>query len=187
MTRHLDFTELPAGIAYIGKSPRDSGVLRMIVIRPRGNKRQVVDMCGISLAGGLDGDNWAKGCWKSTTGGEPHPDVQVCIMNARVIDLVADRMRDNWAPAGDSPFIDLDLSQENLATGQRLALGTAIIEITAEPHNGCAKFTKRYGRDATIFVNHKDYRHLRLRGVYARVVRDGQVAAGDRIMKVASP
>ena len=94
-------------------------------------------------------------------------------------------------------FVDFDVSTENLRAGQRLAIGTAIIEITAEPHDGCAKFTKRYGRDATMFVNHKDFRHMRLRGVYARVVQDGrdtrqsaarfqQLRPADRVDSIAA-
>ena len=187
MSRHLELAELMAGVPDIAKAPADNGVLRAIVIRPKARMREEVDSCQISLAGGLEGDNWAKGCWKTTSEGRPHPDVQVCVMNARVIDLVAAGERENWAPAGDSFFVDFDVSTENLRAGQRLAIGTAIIEITAEPHDGCAKFTKRYGRDATMFVNHKDFRSMRLRGVYARVVQDGRVSAGDRIVKVASP
>lgn len=185
MTRHLELSELIAGVPDIAQSPADNGVLRAIVTRPKVNERVDVASCEISLAGGLNGDNWATDCWKSTTDGKPHPDVQICIMNARAIDLIAAGERENWPPAGDSLFVDLDLSTENLKAGQRLAIGSAIIEITAEPHNGCAKFTKRYGRDATIFVNQKEFRHMRLRGVYARVVQDGVVSAGDRITKVA--
>ena len=186
MIRHLTLDELQAGVPEISKSPQDNGVLRGIVIRPRKNLREEVSQCEISLAGGLAGDNWATECWKFTTDGKPHPDVQVCIMNARAIDLIAAGERANWLPAGDSFFVDLDLSVENLSAGRRLAIGSAVIEITAEPHNGCAKFTQRYGRDATVFVNSKEFRHMRLRGVYARVVKDGRVAAGDRITKVAT-
>lgn len=181
--RHLELAELVAGVPEIAKSPTDNGVLRAIVVRPRANQRLELTSCRISAAGGLEGDNWASGCWKTTASGTPHPDVQICIMNARAIDLIAAGVRTNWAPAGDSFFVDLDLSVQNLRAGQQLAIGTAIIEITAEPHNGCTKFTKRYGRNATIFVNHKDHRHMRLRGVYARVVTDGMVTAGDAIVK----
>jgi MOSC domain-containing protein YiiM len=184
MPAHLTLADLQAGLPEIAASPADHGVLRGIVIRPREGERQELESCDISLAGGVHGDNWALGCWKTTKDGRPHPDVQICIMNARAIALIAGA-RDNWAPAGDNLFVDLDLSLENLPAGQRLAIGTAIIEITDEPHTGCANFVRRYGRDATVFVNTGPSRHMRLRGIYARVVQDGRVAVGDTVSKVA--
>jgi MOSC domain-containing protein YiiM len=106
-------------------------------------------------------------------------------MSARAIALVA-RDRENWPPAGDNLFIDMDLSPTNTPPGQRLEIGSAIIEITPVPHNGCAKFIARYGRDACVFVNTGEGKRLRLRGIYARVVQDGQISVGDRVRKLAS-
>jgi MOSC domain-containing protein YiiM len=60
-----------------------------------------------------------------------------------------------------------------------------VIEITAEPHNGCAKFIERYGRDACVFVNTGEGKRNRLRGIYARVVEDGRITIGDRVEKIA--
>lgn len=180
---HRTFAELQAGLADIVASPKDNGVLRAIVVRPGKGKRLDVESAEISLAGGVAGDAWAKGCWKETGDGRPHPDVQICIMNARCIALIAAE-RSNWPPAGDNLFIDLDLTPENLPAGQRLAIGTAVVEITSEPHTGCANFVRRYGRDATKFVNTGDGRRLRLRGIYARVVQDGRVSIGDKVAKV---
>ena len=59
------------------------GVLRAIVIRPGHGQRGDLQTCEISLAGGTHGDHWARGCWKTTEAGRPHPDVQICLMNAR--------------------------------------------------------------------------------------------------------
>ncbi len=85
--------------------------------------------------------------------------------------------------AGDQLFVDLDLSAANLPTGTRLALGSAILEITAQPHAGCAKFSARFGPDALRFVNGPLGRELRLRGVYARVVQAGGLRTGDAVRK----
>ena len=183
MARHLEMAELQDGLSEILASPKDDGRLEGIVVRPARHKRMEPERCEVSLDGGLQGDHWAKGCWKTTEDGKPHPDVQICIMNARCIALIA-QDRANWAPAGDNLFIDMDLSPENLPVGQRLALGSAILEITAEPHLGCAKFIERYGKDACVFVNSRAGRANRLRGVYARVAQDGAVTVGDSVTKV---
>lgn len=183
MPRHLTLAELQAQLPDILASPRDRGVVQGIVIRPGAGERRDVDSSEISLAGGVHGDHWAKGCWKSTEAGLPHPDVQICMMNARCIAAIAQE-RDNWPPAGDNLFIDMDLTPDNMPTGQQLAIGSAIIEITGTPHTGCSDFIARYGRDACLFVNTGEGKRLRLRGIYARVVRDGKVSVGDRVSKV---
>jgi len=184
MPKHLTRAELTAGIAEILASPADHGILRAIVIRPEKKQRRDLQTCEISLALGTHGDHWARGCWKSTEDGRPHPDVQICIMNARCIALIAGA-RERWPLAGDNLFIDIDLTPGNMPPGTRLAIGSAVIEITDTLHAGCASFAERYGRDATIFVNTGEGKKLRLRGIYARVVQDGRIIAGDRVAKVA--
>ena len=183
MPRHLTLAELNAGLPEILASPADNGTLRAIVIRSEKKQRCDLDTCEISLALGTHGDHWAQGCWRSTEAGDPHPDVQICIMNARCIAHIA-RARARWAHAGDNLFVDLDIGPENLPPGQRLRIGTAILEITDVKHAGCASVAKHYGQSAVVFVNARKGSALRLRGVYARVVEDGRVTAGDRVVKV---
>jgi MOSC domain-containing protein YiiM len=182
-TRHRIREELDAGLAHVLAAPKDGGRIEAIVVRPETDARRAVAEVAISAAGGVEGDHWAKGCWKSTPDGRPDPDVQICIMNARAIALIAGD-RDNWPAAGDNLFVDMDLSPENLPPGTRLSLGSAEIEITAEPHTGCAKFIARYGRDACVWVNTGPGKANRLRGIYAKVVKDGRIAVGDRLVKV---
>jgi MOSC domain-containing protein YiiM len=132
---------------------------------------------------GVQGDHWASGCWLSLADGRPHPDVQVTIMNARAIALIAqDEAR--WPLAGNNLYVDLDLSVANLPPGTRLAIGTAVLEITAVPFNGCKKFAERFGLEATRFVNSKPGKRLRLRGTYARIARPGKVTVGDLVSKL---
>ncbi len=183
MARHLDKQELAAGLPEILKSPKDRGPIESITVRPASEQRRTVNSVAISLAGGVEGDHWAQGCWKSTDAGKPHPDVQICMMNSRCIDLIAGD-KDNWAPAGDNLFIDMDLTPENLPPGTRIAMGTAILEITDTAHKGCAKFIERYGRDACVFVNVGDGDRYKLRGIYGRVVQDGVLSVGDLATKV---
>ncbi len=181
--RQLSRDELEAGLAAAGASPRDRGRLDAIVIRPQHDARQSLRSSEISLARGVHGDHWEQGCWMSTDDGAPHPDVQICIMNSRVAQLVA-RDRARWPLAGDNLFVDLDLGPENLPPGQRLGVGSAVLEISPVPHLGCQKFAARFGRDAVRFVNSAEGKARHLRGIYARVVRDGTIAVGDVVSKI---
>jgi len=71
-------------------------------------------------------------------------------MSARAAGLIAgDRGR--WPLAGDQLYVDLVLSGANLPSGMRLAIGSAIVEVTDLPHLGCGKFAERYGVEAREF------------------------------------
>ncbi len=177
-TEYLSFTALEAGLETILQSPRDHGTLEYIVRRPRVDEREIVSAAALDPQEGLMGDTWI-----SRGNGPQNPDHQLTLMNARVIALVAGT-KDRWALAGDQLFVDLDLSAANLPAGSRLAVGTAIIEISALPHTGCEKFKARFGIDALSFVNGPAHRDLRLRGVNARILQPGTVRTGDTIRKI---
>lgn len=149
---HLSRGQLETGLAHVRDAPKDRGLLEAIVVRPGVDERRLLTAVELSPAGGVHGDRWAFGCWMTLPDGRPHPDVQVCIMGSRTIALVA-RRKDRWALAGDNLFIDLDLSDANLPCGQRIGIGTAVLEITAVPHNACRKFADRFGVAAAQFVN----------------------------------
>jgi MOSC domain-containing protein YiiM len=102
-------------------------------------------------------------------------------MNARFVDLITAGNRAAWPLAGDQLYVDLDLSVESLPPGTRLAIGTAVVEMTEPPHTGCAKFSARFGSEALRVANTPDGRSLRLRGAYARVVTPGIVRPGDQV------
>ena len=176
--KHLTWDELEAGLDTIREAPADDGVLELIVRRPAIGVREVLEVGELDLAQGLVGDTWHLRGSSRTADGSRHPDMQLNIMSSRAVALVAqDRAR--WPLAGDQLFIDLDLSDRNLPAGTRLALGSAVIEITPQPHTGCDKFVARYGLDAMKFVNSPVGRELHLRGVNARVVRPGTIRVGD--------
>jgi MOSC domain-containing protein YiiM len=183
MTRHLSLHELQEGLSDIAQSPKDGGHLKVIVIRPETDARTSLQQCELSPDGGVHGDHWAEGCWMSLPDGRPHPDVQVTIMNARTIALIAqDEAR--WPLAGDNLLVDLDLSADNLPPKTRLSVGSTLLEITAVPHKGCKKFAARFGVDATRFVNSREGWRMHLRGIYARIIRSGLVAVGDPVRKL---
>lgn len=181
--RHLTTEELEAGLDEIRRSPKDEGVLELIVRRPLVDAREVLEEGELNLAEGLAGDSWSVRSSSRTADASPHPDMQLNIMNARAVALVA-QGRERWPLAGDQLYIDMDLSDENLPAGTRLALGTAVIEVTAQPHTGCNKFVSRFGPDAMRFVNSPVGRQLRLRGINAKVVQPGVIRAGQTVRKV---
>jgi hypothetical protein len=181
--RHLTMQELHSGLMRTSPSPAEEGVLDLIVRRPVRGGREVLEEAELDVAHGLVGDRWRARVGSRTSDGSPHSDTQLTLMNSRVIALIAqDRAR--WPLAGDQLFVDLDLSADNLPPGTRLAIGTAIIEVSAEPHTGCGNFVARYGVDAMKFVNSPDGRRLNLRGIYAHVVRPGAIKVGDLVAKL---
>ena len=180
---HATAEELEAGLDEIRRSPADEGTVELIVTRPAVEERDVLEEGRLDIAEGLVGDCWPMRGSSATPDGSAHPGRQLTLMNARVIARVA-RDPERWPLAGDQLYVDLDLSRENLPPGTRLALGSAVIEVTDQLHTGCAKFTHRFGSAAIRFVNGKAGRALRLRGMYAKVVQPGTVRRGDTIRKV---
>jgi hypothetical protein len=170
-------------LPHIQQSPQCEGTLALIVRRPQVDAREVLAEAGLNTVEGLEGDSWNKRGSSRTADGSPHPDMQLNLMNVRVVGAVAGSMK-RWPLAGDQLYVDLDLSRANLPPGTRLAIGSAVIEITAQPHTGCGKFSARFGVDALKFVNSPEGRALGLRGVNAKVITPGRVRAGDTVRKM---
>jgi hypothetical protein len=179
---HRTREQLEAGLAAIRDSPRDHGTVELITYRPSPGERAVVEVATLDRVAGLVGDSWNVRPSKRTPDQSPHPDMQLTLMNARVIALVAGD-RERWPLAGDQLYVDLDLGADNLPPGTELQIGATVIRVTDQPHTGCAKFTERFGSEAARWINTPDGRALNLRGVNARVVVPGQVRRGDRIRK----
>ncbi len=181
--RHLTMAELEAGLDYVRQSPKDEGVLELIVRRPQIEQREILEEAELHLEHGLIGDSWSTRGSSRTSDGSAHPDMQLNVMNSRVVALVAQE-KGRWSLAGDQLFIDLDLSAENLPPGTRLAVGSAVIEVTPPPHLGCRKFVSRFGVEAMKFVNSEVGRQLHLRGINAKVVQPGTIRVGCTARKL---
>ena len=169
-------------LVEIRAAPQEVGTVELMVRRPAVDEREVVDEAELDLEEGLVGDNWRA---RGRSGGRrpANPDAQITVMSSRAIALAAGD-RDRWALAGDQLYLDLDLSSDNLPPGTRLEVGSAVIEVTAEPHTGCKKFAARFGLETLEVFNSPEGRALNLRGINTRVVRAGAVHVGDAVRKI---
>ena len=182
ITLHLSTADLEAGLETIRQSPRDQGILKMVVRRPRHDEREVVNEAELSLTEGLIGDNWKRRGSKRMTDGSANPEAQITVMNARLIELLA-QSKERWCLAGDQLYVDLDLSDDNIPPGTRLAIGSAVLEVSAAPHTGCRKFSDRFGVEAMKFVNSPEGKQLHLRGINTRIVQAGIIHVDDVVKK----
>jgi MOSC domain-containing protein YiiM len=176
---HMAEQTYEARLAGILEAPHDHGRLELIVRRPAENERELLDEARLDLEVGLIGDRWAKRDERTPV----YMQAQLTLISTRVLAAI-EPDRERWPQAGDQLFVDLDLSEENLPAGSRLAIGTAVIEISEEPHTGCAKFSARFGSDAQRWVNSPTGRAHRMRGLNARIVEPGTVRVGDTLRKV---
>src|SRR5262252_7308019 len=169
-------SELRDGLAHVREAPKGTGVLELIVARPAVDERLELASAELEVDRGLVTDRWSRG-------GRSNPKSQLTVMNVRATQLVAgDRSR--WALAGDQLYVDFDLSPENLPPGTTLAIGSALIEVSDQPHLGCEKFSARFGDAARAFANAPEGTAVNFRGINTRVVRSGTVRVGDAVEKL---
>jgi hypothetical protein len=151
------------------------GTIHMLVVRVADGVHDRPDAIVLHEELGVLGDRWLR-----------HPtrtiESQVTLIERRVAELLTGP-RERWHVPGDNIVVDLDLSKETLPTGARIGAGDVILEITEKPHAGCNKFRSRLGDDALRWVNDRDHRGDRLRGVHARVLRGGVLRVGDRLQR----
>jgi len=147
------------------------------------NERRILEHAELSIEQGLIGDNWVKA--ECNTGYyQNYANAQLSLMNSQVM-MAIQKDPSQWPLAGDNFFVDLDLNQSNVPVGTQLGIGTAIIEVTEEPHLPCKKFRQRFGEDAFDLLNSSAGRDANLRGVYARVIAAGHVSSDSIIRKLA--
>lgn len=183
METHFTLEHLQTQLKKIQASPKDSGSVLLIVRRPVTEEREIITQGRLIPSAGLEGDNWRERGSSSMPDGSANPEAEVTLMNTRVIQaLTEDETR--WALAGDQFFVDFELSEENIPAGSRLMLGSAILEVSSLPHNGCKKFSARFGVDALKFISMAENKPLRMRGINAKIIQAGEVKQGDLIRKV---
>lgn len=184
-------TELHASRDYLDGRLRElralgteGGTLELIVLRPSEGERETPATAQVTIGEGLVGDRWlASATHRMDAAGVIDRGNQLTLMSTRVLELIAGRER--WPLSGDNLLADIGLDVESLPAGSRLAVGhEVVIEISEEPHTGCAKFSSRFGSEALRFVNSREGRALRLRGVNAHVVEPGTISVGDAIRRI---
>jgi MOSC domain-containing protein YiiM len=174
--------DLDAHLDAIRSAPHDEGLLELIVLRPAVDERVSVDEALLDPAEGIVGDGWRARGNRHTPDGSADPEDQVTLMSTRVLAAIEpDRAR--WPLAGDQLYVDMDLGAENLPAGTRLAIGGAVVVVSAKPHTGCAKFAARFGADARAWINDPARRELRMRGINVRIERGGTVRVGDVVRR----
>jgi hypothetical protein len=175
-SRHLDRATLEVRLAALPPTPRDRGTLALMVARGPNGERSLPAVAKLTKTHGMPGDRWA-------LDDRYGPEYQLATMNVEVARLLA-----NGQPLelhGDNLFLDLDVSSDNLPVGSRLSLGSSLLEVTPQAHNGCKKWVQRFGLDAMHLNRAAAYRPRRLRGLYLCVVEDGTARVGDTIVVVS--
>ena len=177
-SRHRPLIELAAGLRTLAQLPPDEGRVVLLVSRRADGGRETPERARITPEEGMPGDAWSRRP-------SPNPDGQLAVMRSEVAALIANGRP--WTLFGDNLFVDFDLSAANLPAGAQLRVGEALVAVTPKPHDGCRKFTARFGNDALRFVSAKTTRDQNLRGIYWKVIEAGEVRVGDAIRVVSRP
>jgi len=175
--------ELAALLPEVLAAPKDQGQVRLLCSRPKPNARNFPESFRVTRSHGVEGDFEPTRPWLVLPDGSPDPRNQVSVMSWRVLDLVW-RERNPLAHPGDNIVVDMDLTTQNLPVGTLLVVGTAVLRVSDEPNDGCAKWKVRMGRPAFDWTSAKAHLPLRLRGLYCSVESDGEVRLGDRIRRL---
>src|SRR5207248_2449735 len=154
------------------------GRVVLVVARPEVDARLTPPRCRLTQEGGVEGDRWGKR-------GGGNPVSQITVMRADVAEVFADGQP--LSVFGDNLLVELDLSIANLPAGTRLRVGTALCEVTPQPHTGCSKFAARFGQEARDLTYAEAFEDWRLRGLYIRVIEPGEVGPGDPIRVLSRP
>lgn len=177
-SRFLSLASLRLALDALPAAPRETGVLTRIVRRLDGGVRESLMHTTLTREAGVPGDAWGRAADREVV-------AQITVMQADIAALIANGQSEELF--GDQLFVTLDLAAPLLPIGSRVRVGTAVLEVTPQPHNGCQKFLARFGSDALKFASMKGLRHRNFRGVYMTVIADGHVAVGDPVVVISRP
>jgi MOSC domain-containing protein YiiM len=177
---HRTRESLDARLPELRELGTEEGTLELIVVRPSEGDREMPETAELTIEDGLVGDRWEA---HVDADGRVHRGNQLTIASTRLLELIAESER--WPLSGDNLLVDMGLDEVRLPAGSRLSIGgTVVVQISEEPHTGCAKFSARFGSDALRFINSPEGRELRLRGVNAHVLVPGTISTGDAVRRV---
>ena len=182
---HITRSELDDLLPEILAAPKDGAAVSMLCSRPGRNQRAFPEQMEFTKENGIPGERWAKQPWLKLPDGSPDPQIQVCILNSRVLDAVW-RDRENVAHPGDTFILDMDLSYENLPVGQLLQVGDVVLKVSEEFNTACAKWKVRYGRESFDWINDPENVKYRLRGILCSIEKDGVIRNGDIATKLTA-
>lgn len=172
-----------AALDHILAAPDSGATMDQLCFRPDYGLRIFPDTLELTVAHGIMGERWTKKPWLALPNGEPDPRIQVSILSKRVMDLCW-RDRTDTVHPGDPIVVDMNLGAANLPVGTRLSAGSAILEVSDKFNTGCIKWHDRYGNDSLRWINKRENRDHRLRGILCKIVQDGTVTVGDRLIKL---
>jgi hypothetical protein len=176
LTPELLYRELAA----LGPFPRDRATADLLCVRPGPDLREPRESLELCAQRGAVGDRWLHKTWMYLPDGSPDPRVQVAMGNGSILGMIQ-RLTGNHHHPGDTLLTGLDLSMENLPSGSRLRVGGAVLEVSDVENDACAKFAARHGAVVFNWIRDPANRHLRLRGLFARVLQPGLVRRGDTV------
>ena len=179
---HATRIELDEALPHVMAAPKDGAAIEMLCLRPAYNDRRFVDQIEVTQEGGIAGERWSTAPWLRLENGEPHPGIQISILQKRVLDLIW-RNRETTTYPGDTFVVDMDLSLRNLPMGQLLRAGGVILRVSDVFNTACVKWKARHGSEAKDWVTAPGHPELRLRGILCSVEQDGQIANGDLLSK----
>lgn len=180
---HITRAELDDLLPEILAAPKEGAAISYLCLRPKRNTRIFPQELQVSAAGGIEGDRWVSQPWKTLPDGSPDPDIQISILNTKVLEAVW-RDREKFAHPGDTFCLDMDLSTTNLPVGTLLQVGDVVLRVSGEFNNGCGKWKVRFGRDSFDWINEPAHHALRLRGILCAIVQDGVLRNGDIATKL---
>lgn len=183
MNDYVTRNELDHALVSVLAAPGTDTPVDTLCCRPAFNKRLYPERLRLTRTGGIEGDFGMSLPWLKHADGSPDPRIQVSILALRVLNLVW-RDRGQMEYPGDTIIADLNTSLDSLPVGSLLQIGSAVLRVSDYWNKGCAKWRVRYGRVAYEWVSASEHEPLRLRGILCSIEHDGEIALGDRIVRL---